>query len=57
MRRKYLLVTIPKTTKFLLASSIPTVETDLATVSEEIKRMNLNTNSGCKNTRTHENLL
>ena len=49
-KRVCLLVTIPKATELLLSSSIPAVETDLATVCEEIQRMNLHTNGSCNTT-------
>jgi hypothetical protein len=42
------LVSIPESTEFLLASSIPTVEPDFATVSKEIQRMNLHSNCCCQ---------
>jgi hypothetical protein len=43
-----LLVAITKTSKLLLASSIPAVKADTPTVGKEVKRMHFHTNSGCK---------
>ena len=42
-------VPIAKTSKLLLACSIPAVEADLTAVGREIKRVDLNANSGCTN--------
>nr|GMD83812.1 hypothetical protein BC936DRAFT_141695 [Ipomoea batatas]GME02283.1 hypothetical protein BC936DRAFT_141695 [Ipomoea batatas] len=39
-------VTIPKTTKFLLASSIPAIKSDFSTICEEIQWMHLHTYGG-----------
>ena len=41
------IVTITKTTELFLASSVPNVEFDRATVCVEHKRMHLDTKSGC----------
>ena len=42
-----LLVSIPKSTKLLLTSSIPAVKSNLSTVGEKIKRMDLHTDGCC----------
>lgn len=41
----HLLVSISKTTKLLLASSVPAVKPNLPTICEEVQWMNLHTNS------------
>ena len=41
----HLLVSISKTTKLLLASSVPTVKPNLPTICEEVQWMNFHTNS------------
>jgi len=46
-RHKYLLISISETTKLLLTSCIPAIESNFSTVSEEIQRMNFHTNSCC----------
>jgi hypothetical protein len=48
--KQNLLVAITKTSKLLLASSIPAVKSDTPTVGKEVKRMHFHTNSGCKTT-------
>ena len=42
-------VTITETTELLLAGSVPDVEADGTKVGRERKRVNLDTESGCRN--------
>lgn len=40
-------VSIPKATELFLTGSVPAVKTNLATVSSEVQRVDLNTNRRC----------
>jgi hypothetical protein len=42
------IVTIPKTSELLLSSGIPTVKSNTAAISEEVERVNLDTDGGCR---------